>query len=106
MEFAVNALYYITDAVVIFPCVPIILALRKNDPFIFHWLLIALSIFILVTADLGYTFFASINEKLLRNIEWVWSFIYSVGYLLLSMSILWFSKIKEILEYKRFSNIL
>jgi hypothetical protein len=106
IEFGVNTLYYISDAVVIFPCIPIILGLRKNDPFIFHWLLIALSVFILVAADLGYAFIASINEELLKNIEWLSSFIYSIGYLLLSVSILWFSKIKEILEYKRFSNIL
>jgi hypothetical protein len=106
VEFIVNTLYYVSDAVVIFPCIPIILGLRRSDPFIFHWLLIALSVIILVAADLGYTFIASINEELLSNIEWLWSFIYSVGYLLLSLSILWFSKIKDILEYKRSSDIL
>lgn len=106
MEFIVNVSYYISDAVIIFPCIPIILGLRKNDPFIFHWLLIALSVFILVVGDLGYTFNASINEELLSNIEWLWSFVFAFGYLLLSMSILWFSKIKEILEYKRSSDIL
>jgi hypothetical protein len=37
MEFVVNASYYISDAVVIFPCIPIILYSPKNDPFIFHW---------------------------------------------------------------------
>jgi hypothetical protein len=102
----VNASYYISDAVVIFPCLPIILYSPKNDPFIFHWLLIAISVFILVTADLGYTFVASINDELLQNIEWLWSFIFSIGYILLTISILWFSKIKEILEYKKFSEIL
>ena len=71
MEFMVNASYYISDAVVIFPCLPIILYSSKNDPFIFHWLLIAVSVFILVTADLGYTFVASINDELLQNIEWL-----------------------------------
>ncbi|HEY7571919.1 MAG TPA: hypothetical protein VH796_11185, partial [Nitrososphaeraceae archaeon] len=106
MEFVTNILYYVTDAIVIFPCIPIILSLRKNDPFVFHWLLIALSIFILVAADLVYTFISSINEELLKNTEWLFSFIYSIGYLLLSMSILWFSKIKEVLEYKKFSNVL
>ena len=82
------------------------MGLRKNDPFIFHWLLITLSVSILVAADLGYTFIASINEELLSNIEWLWSFIFSIGYLLLTVSILWFSKIKVILEYKRFSEVL
>ena len=101
MEFVVNASYYISDSVVIFPCLPIILGLRKNDPFIFHWLLITLSVFILVAADLGYTFVASVNDELLNNIAWLWSFIFSIGYLLLTVSILWFSKIKEILEYKK-----
>ena len=36
IEFMVNASYYISDAVVIFPCLPIILYSPKNDPFIFH----------------------------------------------------------------------
>ena len=66
----------------------------------------SISVFILVTTDLGYTFVASINDELLQNIEWLWSFIFSIGYILLTVSILWFSKIKEILEYKKFSEIL
>lgn len=105
-EFLVNTAYYITDAVVIFPCIPIILSMRRNDPFIFQWLLITLSVFILVVADLGYTFVASINDELLKDIEWLWSFVFSIGYILLTMSIIWFSKIKEILEYRKFSEIL
>lgn len=76
IEFFVNISYYASDAVVIFPCIPIILGLRKNDPFVFHWLLITLSVSILVAADLGYTFIASINGELLSNIEWLWSFIF------------------------------
>ena len=75
MEFVVNVSYYTSDAVVIFPCIPIILYTPKNDPFIFHRLLITLTVFILVVADLGYTFNASIDEELLKNIEWLWSFI-------------------------------
>lgn len=106
VEFVVNTSYYISDAVLIFPCIPIILYSPKNDPFIFHWLSITLSVFILVAADLGYTFMASINEELLQNTEWLWSFIYSIGYILLSVSILWFSKLKQILEYKKFSETL
>jgi hypothetical protein len=106
VEFVVNASYYISDAVVIFPCIPIILYSPKNDPFIFHWLSVALSVFILVAADVGYTFIASINEELLQNTEWLWSFVYSVGYILLTVSILWFSKLKQILEYKKFSETL
>jgi hypothetical protein len=102
----VNTSYYISDAVVIFPCIPIILYSPKNDPFIFHWLSIVISVFILVAADLGYTFMASINEELLQNFEWFWSFIFSIGYILLTVSILWFSKLKQILEYKRFSETL
>ena len=106
LEFVVNTSYYISDAVVIFPCIPIILYSPKNDPFIFHWLSMVISVFILVAADLGYTFMASINEELLQNFEWFWSFIFSIGYILLTVSILWFSKLKQILEYKRFSETL
>ena len=106
LEFVITGLYYASDAVVIFPCIPIILSLSKKDPFIFHWLLITLSVFILVTADLCYTFVASIDGELLSNTEWLWSFVFAIGYLLMSVSILWFSKLKEILEYEKFSNIL
>jgi len=105
MELVVNVGYYVTDAVVIFPCISIILYSPKNDLFIFHWLLISLSVFIMVAADLGYTFNASIKDQLLTNIEWLWSY-FSLGYILLSVSILWFSKIKQILEYKKFSESL
>jgi hypothetical protein len=105
-EFVVNVAYYVSDAIVIFPCIPIILYSPKNDPFIFHWLLIAISVFVLVAADLGYTFNASINEELLKNFEWLWSFVFSIGYLLLTSSIIWFSKLKQLLEYRKFSESL
>jgi hypothetical protein len=36
----------------------------------------------------------------------MWSFIFTIGYLFLSVSILWFSKLKQILEYKKFSERL
>jgi hypothetical protein len=81
LDFVVNASYYISDAVLIFPCIPIILYSPKNDPFIYHWLLIILSVFIIVVADLGYTFIAAVNDELLKNIEWLWSFIFSIGYM-------------------------
>ena len=97
-----NAAYYVSDAIVIFPCIPIILYSPKNDPFIFHWLLIAISVFVLVAADLGYTFNASINEVLLKDFEWLWSFVFSIGYILLTASIIWFSKLKQLLEYRKF----
>ena len=102
----VNAAYYVSDAIVIFPCIPIILYSPKNDPFIFHWLLIAISVFVLVAADLGYTFNASINEVLLKDFEWLWSFVFSIGYILLTASIIWFSKLKQLLEYRKFSESL
>ena len=106
IEFLATIAYYITDAVVIFPCIPIILSVRRNDPFIFHWLLIAMSVLILVGADLGYTFVATISDEFIKSTEWLWSFVYSIGYILLTMSIIWFSKIKEILEYRKFSEVL
>ncbi|HKG70854.1 MAG TPA: hypothetical protein VKA87_03090, partial [Nitrososphaeraceae archaeon] len=65
-EFVTNVAYYITDAVLIFPCIPIILYTPKNDPFIFHWLLIALSVFVIVATDMAYNFIAS-DDELIQN---------------------------------------
>lgn len=106
IELIINASYYASDVIVIFPCIPIILSLKKKDPFIFHWLLVSLSILVLVSGDLFYTFLASINEELLTITDWLWAFVYAIGYLLLSASILWFSKLKAILEYERYSKNL
>lgn len=105
IEFVTNAAYYITDAVLIFPCIPILLYTPKNDPFIFHWLLIALSVFVIVASDLAYNF-SALNDEFLQNTEWLWSFFYTVGYILLIASIIWFSKLKQMLEYKKFSESL
>jgi hypothetical protein len=105
IEFVTNVAYYITDAVLIFPCIPIILYTPKNDPFIFHWLLIALSVFVIVATDMAYNFIAS-DDELIQNTEWLLSFFYTFGYILLIVSIMWFSKLKQILEYKKFSKIL
>jgi hypothetical protein len=105
IEFVTNAAYYISDAVLIFPCIPIILYTRKNDPFIFHWLLIALSVFVIVAADMAYNF-SSLDDEFLQNTEWLWSFFYTFAYILLIASIMWFSKLKQMLEYKKFSESL
>ena len=104
-EFVTNVAYYITDAVLIFPCIPIILYTPKNDPFIFHWLLIALSVFVIVATDMAYNFIAS-DDELIQNTEWLWSFFYTFAYILLIASIMWFSKLKQMLEYKKFSESL
>ena len=104
-EFVTNVAYYITDAVLIFPCIPIILYTPKNDPFIFHWLLIALSVFVIVATDMAYNFIAS-DDELIQNTEWLLSFFYTFGYILLIVSIMWFSKLKQMLEYKKFSESL
>jgi hypothetical protein len=105
IEFVTNAAYYISDAVLIFPCIPIILYTPKNDPFIFHWLLIALSVFVIVAADLAYNF-SALDDEFLQNTEWLWSFFYTFAYILLIASIVWFSKLKQMLEYKKFSESL
>lgn len=105
IEFVTNAAYYISDAVLIFPCIPIILYTPKNDPFIFHWLLISLSVFVIVASDMAYNF-SALNDELLQNTEWLWSFFYTFAYILLIASIIWFSKLKQMLEYKNFSESL
>ena len=105
IEFVTNAAYYISDAVLIFPCIPIILYTPKNDPFIFHWLLIALSVFVIVASDMAYNF-SALNDELIQNTEWLWSFFYTFAYILLIASIIWFSKLKQMLEYKNFSESL
>ena len=105
IEFVTNAAYYISDAILIFPCIPIILYTRKNDPFIFHWLLIALSVFVIVATDMAYNF-SALDDEFLQNTEWLWSFFYTFAYILLIASIMWFSKLKQMLEYKKFSESL
>ena len=105
IEFVTSAAYYISDVVLIFPCIPIILYTPKNDPFIFHWLLIALSVFVIVAADMAYNF-SALDDEFLQNTEWLWSFFYTFAYILLIASIIWFSKLKQMLEYKKFSESL
>ena len=105
IEFITNAAYYISDVVLIFPCIPIILYTPKNDPFIFHWLLIALSVFVIVATDMAYNF-SALDDEFLQNTEWLWSFFYTFAYILLIASIMWFSKLKQMLEYKKFSESL
>lgn len=105
IEFITNVAYYISDVVLIFPCIPIILYTPKNDPFIFHWLLIALSVFVIVATDMAYNF-SALDDEFLQNTEWLLSFFYTFGYILLIASIMWFSKLKQMLEYKKFSESL
>jgi hypothetical protein len=50
--------------------------------------------------------FSALNDELIQNTEWLWSFFYTLAYILLIASIIWFSKLKQMLEYKKFSESL
>jgi hypothetical protein len=50
--------------------------------------------------------FSALDDEFLQNTEWLWSFFYTFAYVLLIVSIMWFSKLKQLLEYKKFSESL
>jgi hypothetical protein len=106
LEFIVNSLYYILDALMLVTALIIILNLKKYDPFIFHWILIAVGLILLVIGDVGYTFFSIISESLLEEYEWLWSIVYALGYLALGIGIYWFDRIKNTLEDKNINVFL
>jgi hypothetical protein len=64
-----------------------------------------LSVFVIVAADMAYNF-SALDDEFLQNTEWLWSFFYTFAYILLIASIIWFSKLKQMLEYKKFSESL
>jgi hypothetical protein len=84
----------------------VILNLKKYNPFIFHWIFIAVGLILLVIGDVGYTFFSIISESLLEEYEWLWSIVYAVGYLFLGIGIYWFDRIKNTLEDKKINVFL
>jgi hypothetical protein len=106
LEFIVNSLYYILDALMLVTALIIILNLKKYDPFIFHWIFIAVGLILLVIGDVGYTFFSIISESLLEEYEWLWSIVYAIGYLFLGIGIYWFDRIKNTLEDKKINVFL
>jgi hypothetical protein len=106
LEFLVSSAYYLSDAVLIFPCIPIILSMRRKDPFVFHWLLVTMAVMVIVSADIGYIFIASVSDELIQDTGWLWAFVYSIAYILLTASVIWFDRIKTILDYKKYSETL
>ncbi len=106
LEFIVNALYYSFDALMMVPALVILLNLKKNDPFIFHWIFISVALILLVIGDVGYTYFSIISESLLEEFEWLWSIVYALGYLFLGIGIYWFDRIKNTLEDKKINAFL
>jgi uncharacterized membrane protein len=106
LEFIVNALYYIFDALMLVTALIIILNLKKYDPFIFHWIFITAGLVLLVIGDVGYTYFSIISESLIEDYEWLWSIVYAIGYLFLGIGIYWFDRIKNTLEDKKINVFL
>jgi len=106
IEFTVNALYYIFDALMLVTAMILILNLKKYDPFIFHWICITVGLILLVIGDVGYTYFSIISESLIEEYEWLWSIVYAIGYLFLGIAIYWFDRIKNTLEDKRINVFL
>ena len=105
LEFIVNSLYYIFDALMLVPALVILLNLKK-DPFTFHWIFITVALILLVIGDVGYTYFSIISESLLQEFEWLWSIIYALGYLFLGIGIYWFDRIKNTLQDKKINLFL
>ena len=106
LEFIVNALYYTFDALMMVPALVILLILKKNDPFTFHWIFISVALILLVIGDVGYTYFSIISESLIEEFEWLWSIVYALGYLFLGIGIYWFDRIKNTLEDKKINIFL
>jgi hypothetical protein len=106
LEFIVNSLYYIFDALMLVTALIIMLNLKKYDPFIFHWICITLGLILLVIGDVGYTYFSIISESLIEEYEWLWSVVYAIGYLFLGIGIYWLDRIKNTLEDKKINVFL
>jgi len=106
LEFIVNALYYIFDALMLITALIIILNLKKYDPFIFHWICVTVGLILLVIGDVGYTYFSIISESLIEEYEWLWSIAYAIGYLFLGIGIYWFDRIKNTVEDKKINLFL
>jgi hypothetical protein len=106
LEFIVNSLYYAFDALMVAPALVILLNLKKNDPFNFHWIFISVAMILLVVGDVGYTYFSIKSESLLQEFEWLWSIVYAIGYLFLGIGIYWFDRIKNTLEDKKINAFL
>jgi len=106
LEFIVNSLYYIFDALMLVTALIIILNLKKYDTFILHWICITVGLILLVIGDVGYTYFSIISETLIQKYEWLWSIVYAIGYLFLGIGIYWFDRIKNTLEDKKINVFL
>lgn len=106
IDFIVNSLYYVFDALMLIPALVILLNLEKKDQFIFHWMYFTVALILLVIGDVGYTYFSIISESLLQEFEWLWSIVYALGYLFLGIGIYWFDRIKNILEVKNINTFL
>jgi hypothetical protein len=106
LDFIVNSLYYIFDALMLIPALVILLNLEKKDHFTFHWMFITSALILLVIGDVGYTYFSIISESLLEEFEWAWSIVYALGYLFIGIGIFWFDRIKNILELKEINTFL
>lgn len=106
LDFTVNSLYYMFDALMLIPALVILLNLEKKDQFIFHWVFITVALILLVIGDVGYTYFSIISESLLEEFEWAWSIVYALGYLFLGIGIYWFDRIKNTIEVKNINTFL
>jgi len=104
ISFTVSIIYYLYDFIILVPAI-VILITTKKEPLIFHWLILTLAITILVFADIGYTYSDMVGKEFIRETEWFWALIYSIGYIFILMSIIWYQKIKDILYLGKIDKI-
>jgi hypothetical protein len=98
LEIAINLGYYVLDTILLIPALIIIYKLPKKDPFIYHWMLFCISMALLTIADFGYTYASTISDDLILVTEWLWNLIYAFSYLFLSVALIWYYKLSQLLS--------
>jgi hypothetical protein len=88
----VSIAYPILDGILLVPAVLVLWTARAGQLANTHWMLLALSLLIIVTADSGFAYIAVLDVNSLQRGSWLWDMFYNAGYLLIAAALFWHNK--------------
>jgi hypothetical protein len=88
----VSISYPVLDGVLLVPAILILWSIRNGKLVVTHWMLIALSMIFVVTADSGFGYVAVSDVNSVQEADWIWDILYNAGYLSIAFALIWYNR--------------
>jgi hypothetical protein len=92
----VSLSYFIGDGALLFVAIVILWSLGRKSVFLLHRILLSSFLIMMVAGDTGFIFHLYlVGEEEFPKLEWVWSMLWSISFVVLVAGLVWYNKISS-----------